>query len=39
MSVVSVEHLSKVYPVAVKSPGIKGTLTHFFKRTYREVSS
>ena len=39
MSVVSVEHLSKIYPVAVKSPGIKGTLTHFFKRTYREVKA
>ena len=39
MSVVSVENLSKVYPVAVKSPGIKGTLTHFFKRTYREVKA
>jgi ABC-2 type transport system ATP-binding protein len=39
MSVVSVENLSKVYPVAVKSFGIKGTLTHFFKRTYREVKA
>ena len=39
MSVVSVENLSKIYPVAVKSPGIKGTLTHFFKRTYREVKA
>ena len=39
MSVVSVEHLSTIYPVAVKSPGIKGTLTHFFKRTYREVKA
>ena len=39
MSVVSVEHLSKIYPVAVKSPGIKGTLTHFFKRAYREVKA
>jgi ABC-2 type transport system ATP-binding protein len=39
MSVVSVENLSKFYPVAVKSPGIKGTLTHFFKRTYREVKA
>jgi ABC-2 type transport system ATP-binding protein len=39
MSVVSVENLSKIYPVAVKSPGIKGTLTHFFKRTYRKVKA
>jgi len=39
MSVVLVENLSKFYPVAVKSPGIQGTLTHFFKRTYREVKA
>jgi len=39
MSIISVENLSKFYPVAVKSPGIKGTLTHFFKRAYREVKA
>ncbi len=39
MSVVLVENLSKIYPVAVKSPGLKGTLTHFFQRTYREVKA
>jgi ABC-2 type transport system ATP-binding protein len=37
MSMISVESLSKVYPVAVKQPGLTGTLTHFFKRTYRNV--
>lgn len=36
---IDVEHLSKVYPVAVKEAGLKGTLTHFFKRTYRQVKA
>jgi ABC-2 type transport system ATP-binding protein len=36
---IEVEHLSKVYPVAVKEAGLKGTLTHFFKRTYRQVKA
>ncbi|HEY9629266.1 MAG TPA: ATP-binding cassette domain-containing protein [Coleofasciculaceae cyanobacterium] len=35
--IITVENLSKVYPVAVKQPGLKGTLTHFFRRTYRLV--
>ncbi|MFW6358545.1 MAG: ABC transporter ATP-binding protein [Chroococcales cyanobacterium] len=39
MSIVVVENLSKVYPVAIKEPGIKGTITHFFRRTYREVKA
>jgi len=39
MSIVAVKNLSKVYPVAVKEPGLKGTLTHFFRRTYREVNA
>ncbi len=39
MSIIVVEHLSKSYPVAVKQPGIKGTLAHFFRRTYREVKA
>jgi len=38
-SIVVVENLSKVYPVAVKEPGIKGTLTHFLRRTYRSVKA
>jgi len=37
--IIKVENLSKVYPVAVKQPGIKGTLSHFFHRTYREVKA
>jgi ABC-2 type transport system ATP-binding protein len=36
---ISVNHLSKSYPVAVKSPGLKGTLAHFLHRTYREVKA
>ncbi|MGH2414397.1 MAG: ABC transporter ATP-binding protein [Microcystaceae cyanobacterium] len=39
MPIVDVENLSKTYPVAIKQPGIKGTLTHFFRRTYREVKA
>ncbi|MBE9127649.1 MULTISPECIES: ABC transporter ATP-binding protein [unclassified Coleofasciculus] len=39
MSIVVVENLSKVYPVAVKQPGLKGTLTHFLRRTYRSVTA
>ncbi|MGF1486154.1 MAG: ATP-binding cassette domain-containing protein [Prochloraceae cyanobacterium] len=34
-----VENLTKIYPVAVKQPGLKGTLKHFFNRTYREVKA
>ena len=39
MSVITVEDLSKVYPVAVKEPGFGGTLRHFFNRTYRQVKA
>ena len=37
MSIIVADDLSKVYPVAVKEPGLKGTLRHFLRRTYREV--
>ncbi len=36
---ITVENLTKVYPVAVKEPGLRGTLIHFFHRTYREVAA
>ena len=36
---IQVEHLSKVYPVTVKAAGFKGTITHFFKRTYRQIKA
>ncbi|MBW4514770.1 MAG: ATP-binding cassette domain-containing protein [Timaviella obliquedivisa GSE-PSE-MK23-08B] len=39
MPIINVENLSKVYPVAVKEPGLKGTLTHFFKRTYTAIAA
>lgn len=39
MSIITVENLSKIYPVAIKKPGLKGTLSHFFRRTYREVKA
>jgi ABC-2 type transport system ATP-binding protein len=39
MSAILVEHLSKIYPVAVKEPGLKGTVQHFFRRTYREIKA
>ncbi|MCG8368253.1 MAG: ABC transporter, partial [Pseudanabaenales cyanobacterium] len=37
MPIIDVQNLSKVYPVAIKQPGFKGTLQHFFRRTYRLV--
>ena len=39
MAIISVESLSKSYPVAVKEPGLAGTLRHFFRRTYRRVDA
>jgi ABC-2 type transport system ATP-binding protein len=37
MSIIVAENLSKSYPVAIKEPGIKGTIQHFFRRTYRSI--
>jgi ABC-2 type transport system ATP-binding protein len=39
MPIITVEQLSKSYPVAVKQPGLGGTLRHFFHRTYRRVEA
>ncbi len=39
MSIITVEHLTKVYPVAVKGSGLKGTFNHFFNRQYREIEA
>ncbi|NET56616.1 MAG: ATP-binding cassette domain-containing protein [Symploca sp. SIO2E6] len=39
MSIVVAHNLSKVYSVAVKEPGLKGTLAHFLNRTYRQVKA
>jgi ABC-2 type transport system ATP-binding protein len=39
MPIITTQNLSKSYPVAVKSPGLKGTLRHFFQRTYMNVNA
>lgn len=39
MQSIVVQDLSKVYPVAVKEPGLQGTLRHFWQRTYRNVKA
>ncbi len=39
MSIITVQNLGKVYPVAIKEPGFKGTLRHFFRRTYRNIEA
>ncbi|MEN9223194.1 MAG: ATP-binding cassette domain-containing protein [Thermostichus sp. BF3_bins_97] len=35
--IIAASELSKVYPVALKDPGLVGTLRHFFRRTYRYI--
>jgi ABC-2 type transport system ATP-binding protein len=39
MSIIIAENLSKSYPVAIKDPGIGGTISHFFRRTYRNIKA
>lgn len=39
MGIINVNQLTKIYPVAVKEPGLRGTLNHFFRRTYRSVTA
>jgi ABC-2 type transport system ATP-binding protein len=39
MPIITVQNLGKVYPVAIKQPGFKGTVSHFFRRTYRNISA
>jgi ABC-2 type transport system ATP-binding protein len=39
MPIVEAVELSKIYPVAVKEPGLKGTLKHFLHRTYRQIKA
>jgi ABC-2 type transport system ATP-binding protein len=36
---IDVDHLSKIYPVAIKQPGIAGTIQHFFKRQYQAIKA
>jgi ABC-2 type transport system ATP-binding protein len=37
MPIIQVENLSKIYKVANKEAGIKGTLSHFWKRQYKDI--
>ena len=39
MPIIEVDSLSKIYPVALKQPGFKGTLKHFFQRQYRQIKA
>ncbi|WGT68408.1 ABC transporter ATP-binding protein [cyanobacterium endosymbiont of Epithemia clementina EcSB] len=39
MMSITVENLGKTYSIPIKKPGIKGTLSHFFNRTYRQVEA
>ncbi|NEO53020.1 MAG: ATP-binding cassette domain-containing protein [Okeania sp. SIO3B5] len=39
MSIIVAKNLSKIYPVAKKEPGIKGTLRHFIRRNYQYVKA
>jgi len=39
VTIIQVKNLSKVYPVAIKQPGLKGTLNHFFRRQYRQIKA
>jgi ABC-2 type transport system ATP-binding protein len=39
MPIIDVNALKKVYPIAIKEPGLKGTLNHFFRRQYRNVEA
>lgn len=39
MSIIIAENLNKSYPVAIKNPGIRGTITHFFRRNYRLIKA
>ncbi|MGB3496053.1 MAG: ATP-binding cassette domain-containing protein [Elainellaceae cyanobacterium] len=39
MAIIDVKNLGKVYPVATKEPGIKGTLNHLVNRSYRMIEA
>jgi ABC-2 type transport system ATP-binding protein len=39
MAIITADCLTKVYPVAIKQPGMRGTLSHFFKRQNRLVTA
>ncbi|NES99717.1 MAG: ATP-binding cassette domain-containing protein [Sphaerospermopsis sp. SIO1G2] len=39
MSTVIVNNLNKSYPVAIKQPGLRGTINHFFNRKYNNIEA
>ncbi|NET39252.1 MAG: ATP-binding cassette domain-containing protein [Cyanothece sp. SIO1E1] len=39
MPIIDVQGLTKVYQIAVKEPGLQGTLAHFLRRNYRTVEA
>ncbi len=39
MAAIHVDHLSKFYPVAIKTPGLAGTFQHFFRRSYQTIKA
>lgn len=39
MPIINVQNLGKVYPVANKDPGFKGTIRHFFRRSYNNIEA
>ncbi|MGB7414485.1 MAG: ATP-binding cassette domain-containing protein [Thermosynechococcaceae cyanobacterium] len=39
MTMISVDQLGKNYPIAVKEPGMKGTISHFFRRQHRIIKA
>lgn len=39
MAIIRASALTKVYPVAIKEPGIQGTIRHFFRRRYHQIQA
>jgi ABC-2 type transport system ATP-binding protein len=37
MPIIQVENLSKIYKVADKTAGLRGTISHFFQRRYKQI--
>jgi ABC-2 type transport system ATP-binding protein len=39
MPIIQAHNLTKVYPIAFKSPGFRGTVQHFFHREYKNIEA
>ncbi|WP_110986966.1 ABC transporter ATP-binding protein [Acaryochloris thomasi] len=39
MTMITVDQLGKNYPVAIKEPGLKGTVSHFLRRKHRLIKA